>query len=241
LAESSFREVSSKAESDTAAPQYFAEFYSYEGKFGLPANSHTFGRFVKVVNGKVTEKIDISWLPKDEFLRHGGRMPLFSSVPGKNRSFEETQVLAGKKPIKNHGRFEIDEEIFQKAVTQKNKLESGNIEYKFLASASSDQGINCIHALLGVVGQIPTGSKSGAEATQAVIKYFIDKKAIKPVNTPNASFEPVQAASLSFSRSAQSYLAESQKNISNQNDRETHSSTNNIKGLLPKVRAIFSK
>jgi hypothetical protein len=174
-AEVTFRDLNGQRDNT----EYFAEFYSYEGPTGNPTQSHTFARFVKTTDGKPSEVVDISWLPNPKFLKPNGRMPLLSSVPGKNYTFEETEVIAGKRPIYHQGRFAINAAVFEKAKERKAFLESGKIPYKFLGNADTDVGTNCIHAVLGVVGNRPTGTKSGRKATQAVIEYYLNSGMMK--------------------------------------------------------------
>lgn len=197
--ENSFRELSSSPN----RTEYVAEFYSYAGRLGIPDSTHTFARFVKIVNGKPTEKVDISWLPNEKNLRIGGRMPLFTSVRGKNYTFEETQVLAGNKPIFSHGKFLIDEVLFDRAKARKTFLNSGKVPYRFLGTSDSDDGINCIHALLGVVGNTLTGTKNGETGTDAVIDYFLSMKGMRRIFPNERGSGDLTNTSLPLSHSAQ--------------------------------------
>ncbi|MFM8316011.1 MAG: hypothetical protein ACKOA8_17160 [Deltaproteobacteria bacterium] len=205
-------------------PQYFAEFYSYEGNLGLPSGTHTFGRFVKIVNGKAVEKIDISWLPQPEYIGNFNRMPLFTAVPGKNHTLEETLLIAGNKTVTQHGKFSIDESLFEGARKRKDFLESGKLPYKMLAAANSDTGVNCIHALLGAVGDIPTGSKNGKSATDAVVDYFLSKNLMRPVDD----------RAIEIDRNRQS-LPRAKPN------KDSHSEPKKERNFLfPKIRSIFA-
>ncbi len=221
-AETSFRELAHSAMGASENVEYFAEFYSYEGGLSLSNSFHTFGRFVKTVNGKATQKVDISWLPKSQYLRREGRTPLFSAVPGQNHTFEETQILAGQKTIQNHGKFLINEEIFKEAMARKNFLESGNVDYKFPASADSDTGMNSFHALMGVMGKNPANLTKDSETTEAAIKYFLDNKTMKQIQPPSNGDKTLTASSLPFSRSAKAFLAESQSKKSIKSIKPSH-------------------
>ena len=134
-------------------------------------------------------------------------MPLFTAVPGKNYSFEETQIIAGKKTIKNHGRFSIDESVFNQAKDRRDFLASGKVPYKMFAGSDSDRGLNCIHAVLGIIGDSPTGSRRGAQATEAVIDYFLKKDRMKPVDLTTASqvTSPATSGSRNFSINKQKF------------------------------------
>lgn len=128
---------------------------------------------MKVVDGKVAEVTDISWMPEPGNFRRGNRMPLLRTVPGRNYSYEETVAIAGGKPILSHGAFYITPEMYQAAVRQKAALESGTIAYKMLDGRSGDGAINCIHAVTGVVGRLNTGTRRGETATSAVVSFFL--------------------------------------------------------------------
>lgn len=216
--------------SGTNKVEYFAEFYSYEGKLGLAATTHTFGRFVKTINGKPVEKVDISWLPKEESVSSLNRMPLFTSVPGKNFSLEDTFLIANNKTITNHGKYSIAESLFENAKGRKTLLDSGKIPYKFLATANSDDGVNCIHALMGTAGDIPTGIKSGIKATEAVIDHFLKQNLMAKVSAPTQTVETSARATWSKPR-------EITKNPVHTSAEENQ--TRNA--LFPRLRSLFNK
>lgn len=206
--------------------EYFAEFYSYEGTFGLPTTTHTFARFVKTINGKVSQKVDISWLPKPEYMASSTRVPLFTSVPGKNHTLEETLLIAGKRKVINHGKFSIDESLFAGAVARKEFLESGKLPYKMLASANSDTGVNCIHAVLGAAQDFPTGLRSGKEATEAVIKYFTAKNLMTRLNEKTT-----------LNTDSENLLQTDQRGLLPRNAKA--SSTSERAPLFPKLKNLF--
>jgi len=213
---------------NSKAVEYFAEFYSYDGNLGLPAGSHSFGRFVKTINGKPVEKIDISWLPKEEYMGPFKRMPLFTAVPGKNRTLEETFLIAGNKAITNHGKFSITETLFNGAKQRKILLDSGKVPYKLLATANSDEGLNCIHALMGSLKDFPTGMKSGVQATDAIIHRFLDQKAMTPVATKDLKTESLPRNSWSRNQT------ESISPIEGTARDKSHS-------VIPKVRSLLMR
>lgn len=210
--------------------EYFAEFYSYEGKLGGPRSTHSFGRFVKTINGKPTEKIDISWLPNSDLGAPIQRMPLFSSVPGKNLTLEETFLLANNKIITNHGKFEINESLFNGAKKRKQLLESGKLPYKFLASANSDEGINCIHALMGAAGDIPTGMRNGVKATEAVISHFIHQNLMIRLTPGDSDTQSLPRSSWSSGRYEKK-----------QEEPPTHEVTQPKSSFLPGLQSLFKR
>jgi hypothetical protein len=185
---------------DLASPsnkvEYFAEFYSYQGPLGLPTTTHTFARFVKTINGKVAQKVDISWLPKPEYMATSKRVPLFSSVPGKNYTLEETLLMARQQEVIHHGKFSIAQSLFDGAVARNLFLESGKLPYRMLSSANSDTGVNCIHAVLGSAKDISTGLKSGEAGTEAVIDHFTDKKLMTRLTEKTTLNPPPERAPL---------------------------------------------
>lgn len=153
--------------------EYKAEFFSYDGPLRTGASSHTFARFTKLEAGKVTETVDISWLPEPGNFRRGNRMPLLRTVPGHNYTVEETMRIAGGKPVLTHGSYFTTADIFQGAVLRKAELESGRIAYKMLDNRSGDNAINCIHAVTGVLGRLNTGLLRGETATNEVVSFFL--------------------------------------------------------------------
>lgn len=153
--------------------EYKAEFYSYDGPLRGATASHTFARFLKIVDGSVAEIADISWLPTPGNFRRGNRVPLLRTTPGHNYSVEETMAIAGGRPVLNHGSFFITPDLYQAAVQQKARLDSGAIAYKMLDGRSGDGALNCIHAVTGVVARLNTGLARGETATNAVVNFFL--------------------------------------------------------------------
>jgi hypothetical protein len=170
--------------------EYKADFYSYDGPLRRGVSSHTFARFVKIVDGKVTEVVDISWMPEPGNLRRHNRMPLFRIVPGHNYTLEQTMAMAGGKMVLSHGSYYITPDIYESAVRQKAKLESGRIAYKMLDGHSGGAAINCIHAVAGVVGSLDTGLRRGKGATSAVVGFFLSTGRMS-----SRSFAPVPHSS----------------------------------------------
>lgn len=154
------------------APVFKAEFFSYQGPLRLAAGTHSFARFSKVENGVVTEVVDISWMAAPESLRRNNRMPLLREVAGQNYSLEETFAMAGRKNVTSHGEYHITPELFEAARKRKFDLEVNRYAYK-LIDGRSQNGINCIHAVSGVLGYLNTGLKRGAGASASLVDFFL--------------------------------------------------------------------
>jgi len=154
-----------------APPQYFAEFYSYQGGLlNAPAKSHTFARYFKMENGMMSEIVDISWLPAPGYFRRGNKVPLLGTVPGHNYSLGETMAIAGGKSVTSEGQFPISPELFEAAKRRKSELESSGLQYRMLGGPGSP---NCIEAVSGVLGHLRTGTKRGEAAAEAVVEQHL--------------------------------------------------------------------
>jgi hypothetical protein len=157
------------------AVSYDMEFFSFDGPLRGAAASHSFVRLRKIENGRLTEVVDISWLPAPDFFRRRGRVPFFRTVPGRNYSLEETfgMAAANGRPVLSHGRFEAAEELFEAAKRRRNELESGGIAYKMIDNATFPAASNCIHAISGMFTYLRTGLKRGRTATNSLVGFFL--------------------------------------------------------------------
>ncbi len=114
--------------------------------FKQPRTCHSFAVFLHQRENQSVESFAISWLPAS------GRVRPFALIPemGKNWTLPETMdyCQANRMEITTWGPYEIDAELWQRAVQQKEWLESGNVAYRAFDSGSVDGTIsNCIHAI----------------------------------------------------------------------------------------------
>lgn len=165
---------------------YQVEFFSYSGRPGRANETHTFARFTRITAAGKAENTDISWLPEEEhLLPPDNNVPWFGeAVPGKNYTLEQTRALT-KRTIVSHGKFSIQEELYQRARARKEALEKKGpdaIRYRMLADGIEDPSeTNCIHAVSAIVGPLDTGGKMGRAATQAVVEFFIESEKLTPL------------------------------------------------------------
>lgn len=208
-------------EARPAQVQYKAEFFSVDGPLRTAASSHSFARFTKLEGGKVVDVVDISWMPEPGFFRRGNRMPLLREVPGHNYTLEQTRALAGNKPVLSHGSYYITPSVFEAAQRRKADLESGRYNYKML-DRFSGSGINCIHALAGVLGYLNTGLARGVGATSGIVGYFLSTGMMsrQPLGLPEEATPHREVPARS---SVPSAAVESPKAVS-----PTHAASNNV-------------
>jgi hypothetical protein len=137
-----------------------ADFY-YVLVFGsqtprpCPRYSHTFATFVKATGagpcaeGYALEAHTISWLPADLEVRPAALL----SEPGRNLDLYGTLrwAAATEQRVSLWGPYQIDRELYGRALGQIASLESGEVRYKAVDSGcQSDRVSNCIHAVSAV-------------------------------------------------------------------------------------------
>jgi hypothetical protein len=142
--------------------------------------SHSFATFVKVTGSEESEtplQVEhhtISWLPKTL------KIVLLRRTPetGVNLSLKASLDWARKVNggITAWGPFQIKKELFDKAMRQIQRLESGQVLYKAMDRAyRPGVATNCIHAISDIndqQGLLFTGASRGESASQAVLIHF---------------------------------------------------------------------
>jgi hypothetical protein len=123
-------------------------------------HSHSFATFVRVCyNGPqpgvpVIESHTISWLPRNLDIRVLALLP----EPGHNFDLHTTLrfVLGDCQRVSLWGPYQIDPELYCRAMRQIRLLESGQVRYKAVDSGyPSDRVSNCIHA----IGAVAEGNR----------------------------------------------------------------------------------
>ena len=122
--------------------RYFLVVWSYEGTARLPQECHT---FISVYDGddlalgRVVPDT-ISWLPKT------GNVRLLGASQGRNFSLAQTLAMACQsgKRTKSMGPYEINPELYRRALARIRFLETGSVKYS--ASGLSQSAINCVEA-----------------------------------------------------------------------------------------------
>jgi hypothetical protein len=132
----------------------FLLMFSSQRTFNDPQYSHSFASFVRLSwPGNVPcppapalEVCTISWLPQKLPLRTFALRP----EDGRNYGLHETlsYALASHARVSLWGPFQIDRDLYDRAVREMQLLASGQVQFKVIDSGyCSDRVSNCIHAL----------------------------------------------------------------------------------------------
>lgn len=173
------------------AESYFVIVYGYQDSFHVADNSHTFATFVHTTqslpNGEVLnfEEKTISWLPLN------ARVRVLALLPERGRNFglKETIEIAAHNQffIKRWGPARISEDLYRKATLRYDFLNAGGAEYKAndllfrRLSARNERGgaVNCIHAVLDIVGIVRTFLHFGFDASRDVYKNLAGSNPVR--------------------------------------------------------------
>jgi hypothetical protein len=160
-----------------AAERYYVMFF---GSGNAPRAAHTFAVYFKVTsadekNGARAEKpkvetFTISWLPATREVRL-----LNPAEQGRNHGFAETIAWAQRLGTVGDGPFEVQPKIYELALAQRARLESGKVAYKALdRRLRPTEATNCIHAVSDVVPgpMLETGSAVGTEVTPLIRNHY---------------------------------------------------------------------
>jgi hypothetical protein len=158
-----------------AADNYYMILFAYQDGADRAKGSHTFASFHKVSSlpGKVPtiETYTISWLPAD-----GGEPRLISlPVAGLNLDLPTTlqRAKATNSRVTAWGPYRVDKEVFDRAVAQVARLNSGTVGYKMTDRLFRPDAMNCIHAVSDIMGpMLDTGTEHGPPATAMVRQFF---------------------------------------------------------------------
>jgi hypothetical protein len=164
-----------------AEERYYVVFFAAQNSGSQPMSTHTFATFVKMdrdedaLNGVAAETAQtatISWLPAS-----GSVKLLQPPVTGRNYTLSETLAWVDERGLRTtvRGPFEIGKEVYELALKQKDRLESGAIAYKALDRRfRPNVAINCIHAVSDLLPgtQLMTGDARGDQATRMVVDHF---------------------------------------------------------------------
>lgn len=125
---------------------YVVIFGGQRPTFKNPRHSHSFAVFIHTDALNRTEYFTISWLSVDGIVRPYALHP----EAGRNWGLQETLQLCCKNnmQVTRWGPYQINCDLWNRAVRQKEWLESGNVLYKPADGGSRDGTIsNCIHAI----------------------------------------------------------------------------------------------
>jgi hypothetical protein len=143
-----------------------------------PQYTHSFGTFVKVTGGGecpcTLEAHTISWLPQSLEIRLARLRP----ECGVNLDLHPTlrYVLSEDERVSYWGPFEIERDLYCRALQQIALLDSGTVRYKAVDTGyPTDVASNCIHALTSTVGGYRTRVLSpswGETASSLIVRRF---------------------------------------------------------------------
>jgi hypothetical protein len=166
---------------------YYMVIFAYQGKPNLPKSAHTFATFLKVPDGKGgkpdftrAKSHTISWMPASLVV-----VPLRPrQEQGKNLDLGETLQLAVAQnaDISAWGPVQIRKELFDAAVKQIARLNSGEIAYKALdGKFRPGAATNCFHAVSDIVEGplLDTGAAFG-DAASVMVRDHLGRWIIEP-------------------------------------------------------------
>jgi hypothetical protein len=162
-------------EADT---RYYMLVFGYQRTPLQPCLTHTFATFVKARGaGAAAEAFKvqtISWMPDDLELRRLRLRPQH----GVNLDLPATLRLARSlnTAVAMWGPYEIQPELYERAVRQVARLNEGGLGYKLLDRAFRPyEGSNCIHAVCDLDtanGLTSTGTICGQAAAGVVVRHL---------------------------------------------------------------------
>ena len=173
----------------SAAPnQYFVLVFGSERDGPSMNYSHTWATFVKVTaalpQGVILETHTISWLPENGMIRVAALLP----EPGRNFNLQSTftWALDSGQRIFMWGPYQINRDLYQRAVAQQALLESGTVRYKAIDTGRrSDRVSNCVHAVMGVPDghRLRVTTLQWGESASALVAQELEPWLINPGQT----------------------------------------------------------
>jgi hypothetical protein len=125
---------------------YFVIVFGAQRPIKAARYSHSFATFIRVTPDGQTQEVTISWLPVTGQVRPYA----LQDEPGRNYSLSETLAYCheNRMRVSLWGPYQVDADLWQRALWQKFRLDSGQVSYKAYDYGSSDGLItNCIHAV----------------------------------------------------------------------------------------------
>ncbi len=163
-----------------AGELYFAVVFASQGELDLPRYAHTFATFIKATgegpnaDRYAVEAHTISWSPASGDVR----IARFWPERGTNLDLASTLRWARSLDarVSRWGPFQVRKELYDRALVQIARLESGALGYKALDVGQRPRyASNCIHAVSDVDtdgGLLDTGPHYGEEASYLVAYHF---------------------------------------------------------------------
>ena len=155
-----------------ANERYYMIVFAAQDEGNVVRKSHTFATFVKA-EGDRFESHTLSWMPRMLTPRIFWRKP----EPGVNLGLAESLQLAKSvgAGVTMWGPYRVNKELFDMAVAQEARLNSGAILYVVLDDEFRGTASNCIHAVSNLDTTqrgLETGLMFGNDASEVVVKHF---------------------------------------------------------------------
>ncbi len=154
-----------------SAPRFYVLIFGSDAGALKKGKTHTWATFVKATPTpdckQTLESFTISWLPADGTVN---AIRPFKRECGKNYTLEETIAFAckNKETIALWGPFETSACIWESALAQKARIESGTVTYRAIdAYGRKPDRSHCVHAVIDIE---PTTSGMALPALQVGIK-----------------------------------------------------------------------
>jgi len=181
-----------------AAENYYLVVFAAQTDPPVARRSHTFACFVKaggrLEERKILESLTISWLPKSLNVAVVRALP----EEGVNLALLPTLKWARglDAQVSAWGPFSIKTDLYDRAATQKSRLESGAVSYKAVdlkapiqppvkpalkaplktalkGVLQREEHVNCIHAVSDISGNdLATGTAHGVAASGMVVRHL---------------------------------------------------------------------
>jgi hypothetical protein len=151
----------------------------FDADGGAARSSHTFATFIKATGKGSKEKDDqleahtISWMPESL------EIAVLRRTPERGVNLDLSATLRWSRSVGARvsmwGPYRIAQELYDRAVTQEERLRSGRVQYKAIDRNYRPQASNCIHALSDIDtdnGFLHVGGEWGEAASRDVANYL---------------------------------------------------------------------
>jgi hypothetical protein len=172
-----------------AQDRYYLIVFSNQRSANDPRFAHTFATFVKASPPSAAAAPDLqvhtlSWMPASQ------RIAIFRLEPEPGALYDLEASLAWAESVNASislwGPYEIEKELYDRAVQQEQRLRSGRMLFKSVDGRfRSDMALNCIHAVSDLDtdhGLLHVGSARGDAASYLVARH-LERWMIHPEQT----------------------------------------------------------
>jgi hypothetical protein len=155
-----------------AQEHYYMMICAAEGPSQPARSAHTFATFIRAKERANVEAHTISWLPANLNVRL-----LAAPEQGRNLGLKDALELekARGNTVFAWGPFEIRKDLYERALSQIRRLESGQVAYRALDGRfRPGTATNCFHAVSDIVDTplLDTGTAFGVPASAMVLQHL---------------------------------------------------------------------